>query len=110
MNFSDEIKSYICDDVTFCPDSNCTMTACYRNQANIRDRTIPHSYYVEVPEDCMKKKLDDMGMPCANCPLQPIRPTYRDNKVYCGQCGKRIPLKIKADFCHKCGKAIWWAP
>ena len=49
-------------------------------------------------------------LPCCNCPLQPVRPTYRDNKGYCGQCGKRIPLKINADFCHKCGREINWLP
>ena len=53
---------------------------------------------------------DEHDMPCFNCPMQPIRPTYRDNKVYCGQCGKRIPLKINANYCHKCGREINWAP
>ena len=27
---------------------------------------------------------------------------------YCGQCGCRIPLKIKAHYCHKCGTPIDW--
>ena len=47
---------------------------------------------------------------CVNCPLQPIRPIWKDGKAYCGQCEKRIPLKIKANFCHKCGREINWLP
>ena len=33
---------------------------------------------------------------------------YRDGKYYCGACGKRIPLKIKAHYCHKCGVKLLW--
>lgn len=44
------------------------------------------------------------------CPLNPIRPTWQQGKAYCGQCGKRIPLKIKANYCHKCGREINWLP
>lgn len=33
---------------------------------------------------------------------------WRDGKAYCGGCGKRIPAKIGAKFCHKCGKYIAW--
>ena len=33
---------------------------------------------------------------------------WKDNKAYCGSCGKRIPAKIDAKFCHKCGKYIAW--
>ena len=60
------------------------------------------------PDWCPLKAEHDM--PCFNCPMNPIRPTYRDNKVYCGQCGKRIPLKINAYYCHKCGREIDWQP
>ena len=42
--------------------------------------------------------------------IAPVRPTYRQGKAYCGACGKRIPLKIKANFCHKCGRQILWIP
>lgn len=64
--------------------------------------------YTTRPDYCPLKAEHDM--PCFNCPMQPIRPTYRDNKVYCGQCGKRIPLKINAYYCHKCGREIDWQP
>ena len=37
---------------------------------------------------------------------QPVYPVLKNNKIYCGSCGKRIPRKIKARFCHKCGKKI----
>lgn len=44
-----------CDDITFC-SGDCDLTQCPRNQKNIRDHTIPHSYSVEIPEDCLKYK------------------------------------------------------
>ena len=35
--------------------------------------------------------------------------TYTDEwHWYCGKCGCRIPLKIKAHYCHKCGTLIDW--
>lgn len=38
------------------------------------------------------------------------KPVYRDEfHVYCGACNKRIPLKIKANYCHKCGEKINWS-
>ena len=37
-----------------------------------------------------------------------VEPTWQQGKAYCGVCGKRIPLKIKSKFCHKCGKPILW--
>ena len=37
-----------------------------------------------------------------------VKPTWQQGKAYCGSCGKRIPLKIGARFCHKCGKAVQW--
>lgn len=30
------------------------------------------------------------------------------NKNYCGNCLKRIPKKIKAKYCPKCGRRIKW--
>ena len=37
-----------------------------------------------------------------------VSPTWQQGKAYCGSCGKRIPLKIGARFCHKCGKPVLW--
>lgn len=37
-----------------------------------------------------------------------VKPTGQQGKAYCGACGKRIPLKIGARFCHKCGIPILW--
>ena len=45
---------------------------------------------------------------CRNCLYQPIRPVWKDNKIYCGACGKRIPRKINAHYCHNCGRRILW--
>ena len=42
------------DDITFCQEE-CDWTDCMRNKKNIRDKTIPHSFSVDVPEDCPKK-------------------------------------------------------
>ena len=43
-----------CDDITFCY-VNCDCMDCPRNYKNIRDKTIPHSYFVGIPDDCPKK-------------------------------------------------------
>ena len=37
-----------------------------------------------------------------------VEPTWQQGKAYCGSCGKRIPLKIGARFCHKGGKELKW--
>lgn len=54
--------------------------------------------------------LHDEHEVCVNCPMNPVRPTWQQGKAYCGQCGKRIPLKINANYCHKCGREINWLP
>ena len=48
-----EIVGLWCDDITFCQET-CERMDCPRNKQNIRDRTIPHSFSVEVPQDCPK--------------------------------------------------------
>lgn len=48
------------DDITFCQVKDCRRTSCKRNMTNIRDHSIPHSYFVEIPPDCpYRKKQDD---------------------------------------------------
>ena len=42
-----------CDDITFCP-KRCGWLSCPRNERNIRDRRIPHSFSVGIPLDCPK--------------------------------------------------------
>ena len=50
------------DDITFCQEE-CDWMDCPRNQKNIMDKTIPHSFSVEIPKDCPKKqKGRSMGM------------------------------------------------
>lgn len=44
-----------CDDITFCMEK-CAWTDCPRNSQNIRDKSIPHSFSVEIPLDCPKKQ------------------------------------------------------
>lgn len=44
-----------CDDITFCQEE-CDWMDCPRNQRNIRDRTIPHSFSVDRPVDCPKEQ------------------------------------------------------
>lgn len=50
-----DIDGLWCDDITFCPEK-CGWKSCPRNQQNIRDRTIPHSYSIDVPDDCPKRE------------------------------------------------------
>lgn len=47
------------DDITFCQDRKCLRISCPRNMKHIRDLSIPHSFYVETPPDCPKKKKDN---------------------------------------------------
>ena len=50
-----------CDDITFCLEE-CERMDCPRNQHNIRDRRVPHSYSLEIPRDCPKKEEEkDFG-------------------------------------------------
>ena len=52
---SKDIKGLWCDDITFCA-LDCDLMSCPRNYKNIRDITIPHSYFIERPDDCPKSK------------------------------------------------------
>jgi hypothetical protein len=90
-----EIDGLWCDDITFCPEQ-CGWISCPRNKRNIRDRTIPHSFSVEIPQDCPKqqkaetghwiyKKYDDMFM-CSCCEKYSIRNDY----PYCHWCGAKM--------------------
>jgi len=46
------------EDMTYC--SRDCKRKCLRNKNNIRDHSIPHSYFVERPPDCpYRKKHDD---------------------------------------------------
>ena len=56
----------------------------------------------------MDKVLFDEHEVCANCFLIPVKPTWKCGKAYCGRCGRRIPKKIKAHYCHKCGQKVDW--
>ena len=49
-----DIVGLWCDDITFC-QAECELKDCPRNKKNIRDRTVPHSFSVEIPSDCLKK-------------------------------------------------------
>ena len=70
----------------------------------------------EATMQCIKGKCR-ICPHCANCDVdengllkeqEAVEPTWQQGKAYCGACGKRIPLKIKSKFCHKCGKPILW--
>lgn len=45
------------EDITFC--SYECKRKCRRNKKNIRDKSIPHSYFVERPPDCPYRKRQD---------------------------------------------------
>ena len=45
--------TWVSDDITFCLNDKCKVTACYRNQENIHCRDIPHSFAeLEGTESC----------------------------------------------------------
>lgn len=48
-----EIDGLWCDDITFCQET-CERMDCPRNKHHIRDRSVPHSFSVEIPQDCPK--------------------------------------------------------
>lgn len=52
MSIRDFDEMY-CDDITFCAEQ-CGLESCPRNNKNIRDKTIPHSFSVGRPSDCPK--------------------------------------------------------
>lgn len=54
-----DIDGLWCDDITFCQEE-CDWTNCPRNQKNIRNKTIPHSFSVVIPDDCPKKEYKEM--------------------------------------------------
>ena len=68
----------------------------------------PKRTYYGIAIDTIRQLLTMQREPCANCPMIPVRPVWKENKIYCGACGKRIPRKIGAHYCHKCGRMINW--
>ena len=62
-----------CDDISFCPDDRCTNTACPRNQKNIRDHTIPHSYFMELPADCPLYKEATTDEECPDVDIEKVK-------------------------------------
>ena len=52
-----DIAGLWCDDITFCQE-RCNWIECPRNKYNIRDRSRPHSFSVEIPADCPKEELE----------------------------------------------------
>ena len=86
MNDIREIDGLWCDDITFCP-VRCGWNDCPRNKQNIRDKTIPHSFFVDIPTDCPKKQegreagmryfilrtfTDDEAETCLRCNMQEL--------------------------------------
>ena len=90
---AENINSLWCDDITFCP-LECERLDCQRNQKNIRDRTIPHSYSLEIPEDCLKIR-------------ESVKPAVSTVQVRCGGCRKIIEMD-GWKYCPWCGKGIKW--
>ena len=58
-----DIDGLWCDDITFCPE-RCGWKDCPRNKQNIRDKTIPHSFSVEIPQDC--PRVEWLAKKCAD--------------------------------------------
>ena len=63
---------------------------------NLKDKTIDANDIARFPTAVLKEQ-------------EPVAPRYKDPyHAYCGACGCRIPLKIKARYCHKCGRKVKW--
>lgn len=56
-----DIDGLWCDDITFCP-KQCGMKSCPRNSENIRDKSVWHSYFIELPPDCPKQQEKTKSM------------------------------------------------
>lgn len=42
---------------------------------------------------------------------EPILPSWRQGKAYCGECGKRLPRKSadrEINYCSDCGQEVKW--
>ena len=125
------------DDITWC-GNECSYTACERNLQNrLQKGGLMSIAIFKDTEVCpLNKSAEDksnvfiFGSRKENVPAeQPqmtneqmeeciketnkyIRQydiTWQNGKCYCGYCGKRIPRKIKARYCHKCGHKINWS-
>ena len=66
----------------------------------------PYSEPKPIREWCMNGLMDDIYALLKE--QEAVEPTWQQGKAYCGSCGKRIPLKIGARFCHKCGRLVSW--
>ena len=63
----------------------------------------------ETISEALEEARKEMGLDGQGEGYEPVVPRYKDPyHAYCGACGCRIPLKIKARYCHKCGRAVKW--
>ena len=102
-----EIDGLWCYDITFCQET-CERMDCPRNKHHIRDRSVPHSFSVEIPQDCPKKQEGRWDAENAIDFLkeqEAVVPTWSRGKPFCGACGLRIH---GGKFCSECGKQIAW--
>lgn len=51
---------WFCDDQTFCP-AECELMQCERNKKHIRIKEVPHSYFTEIPPNCLKLCLKNIN-------------------------------------------------
>ena len=104
--------SYLSDDITFCP-LDCERTDCMRNSKNIIDRTIPHSYSVEIPEDCLKRFVSWEKYQ-ANRMIEYDYGTYEHTNIACPDCGNQLMRRtdlvltsFPQKYHYKCCKCEW---
>ncbi len=101
------------DDITFCQEK-CDWTHCPRNSINIRDKTIPHSFSVEVPTDCPKRIISNDDFESKNhMSIPQLEETewvqISPAKIYeCKLCGKQVMTNDIEEykFCHGCGRKV----
>ena len=102
---AENIVGLWCDDISFCPKV-CNRITCPRNSKNIRDRKVPHSFFVDIPDDCPKRrKVVRKKMKCPVCGAElhwDSDETYEDRGIaegkgiisfyHCVSCGCDIDL------------------
>lgn len=111
------LSGMFCDDISFCP-KECKRTSCMRNKVNIQDKTIPHSYFMEIPPDCPKEKertaTDPEWIPMDNhpssisfiCPHCQMPVYYHHGSSSASRRKSNTMKRCPFEYCPWCGKKV----
>ena len=107
------IYEWIHDDITWC-GNECSYLKCERNMQNrlVKDGYFSAALFKNTDVCPLKGEVEHepLELQIKKQTEEPIEyiPIWSQGKSYCGYCGKRIPKKIKAKYCPKCGQKIKW--